>query len=178
MSNHFQPRPRPARSSSSPSAALPVATDLARRRRLLRAIAGGSMVSLPQHWSRPVVDSVLLPAHAQASAPQDVVEHRCGVTCTSAVDEFWLLGNAGFPALPSLGVIGLTRTAAFRCQDTDGMTSESVTSNFTSYVLAFEFLSTQPGTLSTAATLSVFADTGTSTSTVSLNSQSTLNSAC
>ncbi len=136
------------------------------------------MVSLPQHWSRPVVDSVLLPAHAQASAPLDGVEHRCGVTCTSAVDEFWLLGNVGFQGLPSLGVIGLTRTAALRCQDTGGMSSESVTTNFTSYILAFEFLSTQPGTLSTAATLSAFADTGTSTTTVSLNSQSTLNSGC
>ena len=42
------------------------------RRKLLKSIAtgGGAIVagkSLPESWSRPVVDSVMLPAHAQAS---------------------------------------------------------------------------------------------------------------
>jgi hypothetical protein len=43
------------------------------RRKLLKSIAAGSGAivagkSLPESWSRPVVDSVLLPAHAQTSA--------------------------------------------------------------------------------------------------------------
>jgi hypothetical protein len=42
------------------------------RRKLLKSIAAGSGAivagkSLPESWSRPVVDSVLLPAHAQTS---------------------------------------------------------------------------------------------------------------
>lgn len=44
------------------------------RRKLLKSIvAGGGAVvagkSLPESWSRPVVDSVMLPAHAQTSPP-------------------------------------------------------------------------------------------------------------
>ena len=43
------------------------------RRKLLKSIAAGSGAivagkTLPESWSRPVVDSVLLPAHAQTSA--------------------------------------------------------------------------------------------------------------
>ena len=44
------------------------------RRKLLKSIAAGSGAivagkSLPENWSRPVVDSVMLPAHAQTSGP-------------------------------------------------------------------------------------------------------------
>jgi hypothetical protein len=44
------------------------------RRKLLKSIAVGSSVfvtgkSLPNSWKRPVVDSVILPAHAQTSVP-------------------------------------------------------------------------------------------------------------
>ena len=46
------------------------------RRKLLKSIAAGSGVivagkSLPESWSRPVVDSVLLPAHAETSQTPD-----------------------------------------------------------------------------------------------------------
>ena len=42
------------------------------RRKLLKSIAAGSGAivagkSLPESWSKPVVDSVMLPAHAQTS---------------------------------------------------------------------------------------------------------------
>ena len=42
------------------------------RRKLLKSIAAGSGAivagkSLPESWSRPVVDSVMIPAHAQTS---------------------------------------------------------------------------------------------------------------
>ena len=44
------------------------------RRKLLKSIAlGGGAIAvgktLPQSWTRPVVESVMLPAHAQASVP-------------------------------------------------------------------------------------------------------------
>ena len=38
------------------------------RRKLVKALAaGGSGVLLSQEWSKPIVDSVILPLHAQAS---------------------------------------------------------------------------------------------------------------
>lgn len=48
------------------------------RRKLLKSIAAGSGVivagkSLPESWSRPVVDSVMLPAHAQTSCTTDTI---------------------------------------------------------------------------------------------------------
>ena len=50
------------------------------RRKLLKSIAAGSGAivagkSLPDSWSKPVVDSVMLPAHAQTS-------------CTTSTDEY------------------------------------------------------------------------------------------
>lgn len=43
----------------------------ARRRILKRLVAGGGIVAteriIPQDWHRPVVESVILPAHAQTS---------------------------------------------------------------------------------------------------------------
>jgi len=44
------------------------------RRKLLKSIAAGSGTviagkNLPENWAKPVVDSVLLPVHAQASTP-------------------------------------------------------------------------------------------------------------
>ena len=44
------------------------------RRRLLKSLAAGGGVwtgskVLPENWTRPVVDSVILPAHAGGSKP-------------------------------------------------------------------------------------------------------------
>jgi hypothetical protein len=54
----------------------------ASRRRLLKSVAAGggvatTLTALPQSWTRPVVDAVLVPAHAQTSIgcnPSDLVE--------------------------------------------------------------------------------------------------------
>ena len=50
-----------------------------RRRKLLKTLAAGSSAAviaefMPKKWSAPVVDSVLLPAHAETTGP---VEPRC-----------------------------------------------------------------------------------------------------
>jgi len=37
------------------------------RRTLLAAAIGGAAVAVPGHWRRPLIDSVILPAHAQTS---------------------------------------------------------------------------------------------------------------
>jgi hypothetical protein len=42
------------------------------RRRAIKLVAGGVVVAtiaLPSKWTRPIVESVVVPAHAQASPP-------------------------------------------------------------------------------------------------------------
>ena len=56
------------------------------RRKLLKSIAAGSGAivagkSLPDSWSRPVVDSVLLPTHAQTSVIEDEIVYTI-VACS------------------------------------------------------------------------------------------------
>lgn len=52
------------------------------RRKLLGAIAAGGAVAnlLPSKWSKPVVDSILLPAHAQMSPGALLPTFDCTVT--------------------------------------------------------------------------------------------------
>jgi hypothetical protein len=57
------------------------------RRKLLKSIAAGSGAivagkSLPENWKRPVVDSVMLPAHAQTSPPTSPPPTSPPPTCT------------------------------------------------------------------------------------------------
>jgi hypothetical protein len=60
------------------------------RRKLLKSIAAGSGAvvvgkSLPESWSRPVVDSVILPAHAQTSQLVEV----SFLESQDLPDDFW-----------------------------------------------------------------------------------------
>jgi hypothetical protein len=62
------------------------------RRKLLKGIAAGSGAviagkTLPENWSRPVVDSVMLPAHAQTSPPSPVSYYgMSGYESDAAID--------------------------------------------------------------------------------------------
>jgi hypothetical protein len=65
------------------------------RRKLLKSIAAGSGAviagkSLPESWSRPIVDSVMLPAHAQTSppAPQTYEYYGTDITGEFVSNEF------------------------------------------------------------------------------------------
>jgi hypothetical protein len=70
------------------------------RRKLLKSIAAGSGAivagkSLPESWSRPVVDSVMLPAHAQTS-------------CQAVDDEFTIVSvgsQVATGSVPAPGVL-------------------------------------------------------------------------
>jgi hypothetical protein len=78
---------RPSGVEATPQAANPA------RRRLLTALAAGGVVGvhdLPERWIKPVVDSVLLPAHAQATL---VV---FGLTCRADTNN----GAFPFPQAP------------------------------------------------------------------------------
>jgi hypothetical protein len=69
----------------------------ASRRKLLKSIATGSGAivagkSLPESWSKPIVDSVVLPAHAKTS------DHLVGGTKWYAYGELSVAGAVGFAA--------------------------------------------------------------------------------
>ena len=57
------------------------------RRRALKIVAGGAVVAtiaLPSKWMRPVVESIIVPAHAQASAAPTT---GTGTTFTTIIQE-------------------------------------------------------------------------------------------
>ena len=70
------------------------------RRKLLKSIAAGSSASvtgksLPEEWKKPVVDSIVLPAHAQTS-PAPVPPHQsCSTINVSFNFTATGLGNGG-----------------------------------------------------------------------------------
>jgi len=91
------------------------------RRRLLTGgvLAGFSALSLPERWFRPVVESVLLPAHAQTSPAESsacqlplTLADRV-VTCDdpAPIEEFFLIDDSG--DCPRL-VTGSADNASFR----------------------------------------------------------------
>jgi len=72
------------------------------RRKLLKSIAAGSGAviagkSLPESWSKPIVDTVMLPAHAATTATDDSsTERTCcaGVFCGLDFDSSPVAGSA------------------------------------------------------------------------------------
>jgi len=71
------------------------------RRKLLKSIVAGSGVivagkSIPKNWSRPVVDSVMLPAHAQTS-----------ISINNSNCNFFVATQSGLPATESTGDIAI-----------------------------------------------------------------------
>ncbi len=63
-----------------------------KRRELLKALTlGGGAVAatqLPTSWTKPVVDSVTLPVHAQTTCSPDTIP-GITVTCASQTESFW-----------------------------------------------------------------------------------------
>jgi len=61
------------------------------------AVLGGAVATLPKKWMKPVVDSVIVPVHAQA---------------TGVINAFWILGDDA-PGGPDVGIgAGVTSAAA------------------------------------------------------------------
>lgn len=48
-------------------------TDTSRRKLIKTLAAGGGITVAPSHWKTPVVNSLMLPAHAQTTLPTDAV---------------------------------------------------------------------------------------------------------
>lgn len=88
------------------------------RRRLLRAVTAaglGGTATLPTQWSRPLVDAVLLPAHAQATPV--VSQPACNITCTSEA--------TGLVFLSSNAIDYIENTFVAQCISENGDTSVS-----------------------------------------------------
>ncbi len=126
----------------------------AQRRALLGAISTAGVVGaakLPGQWTRPVVDHVLLPAHASTtedagSSPTGgtssfitTVTSNCAVTCTSAIaiqerqTGPWTGANS---TLSSVWYTYLYTNGVSKCVDAfGGMTSTGLNSGMTTYQL-------------------------------------------
>jgi hypothetical protein len=89
------------------------------RRKLLKSIAAGSGAvvaakSLPESWNRPVVDSVMLPAHAQTSpsagvclaAPGNQTFIATGSGATGSLQSFTVPANCGLITIEAWGAEG------------------------------------------------------------------------
>ena len=89
------------------------------RRKLLKSIAAGSGAivagkSLPENWKRPVVDSVILPAHAQTSPPTSpptctlpqTIPPQTANCATPATANFYTIRSANSPCEFEVTFIG------------------------------------------------------------------------
>jgi hypothetical protein len=106
------------------------------RRKLLKSIAAGSGAviagkSLPENWTRPVVDSVMLPAHAQTSC-RDVTRNETIGIIIEIIDDTVTItindptGDAGGPiesVIPDIPFDGTSFLLEF--DDADGDCTES-----------------------------------------------------
>lgn len=80
------------------------------RRKLLKSIIAGGGAAMtagfvPETWTRPVVESVLLPAHAQTSGPPISTEpnRRCGIVAC-------LIGGDAIDTIPVTNLSGTSIT--------------------------------------------------------------------
>ena len=77
----------------------------------LSASAAVFSTTLPDRWIRPVVDSVLLPAHAQASAVDYLIECAGGQPTPGTVVPSDSILTSEFRIIPNPGVITVTARA-------------------------------------------------------------------
>lgn len=140
--------------------------DRSHRRRLLQAITavGATSAALPDRWSRPVIDSVLLPAHAQVT-PVEV----CELTCSRAQQETWVVVRNAVTA--GAFILGYTSATIVQCESANGMVSVSSTTFQTS-------VGVLPGTLSTATTLASLTGTDPGNTFISFENSSLFQSVC
>lgn len=155
MTHSTHPGRRSKIATRDPQRDKPSCGEVQHRRRLLTAIAAAGVAgtTLPDRWSKPVVDAVLLPAHAQATP-------GCVLTCISAIEETWVLeGNS---QTSNLAVDGLSRATIVQCISANGDISISSTtfqdSGFDAQGRITE-LTFSTGTISTASILGTYADT-------------------
>jgi len=123
----------------------------AKRRALLGAISGAGMIGaakLPGQWARPVVDHVLLPAHAQASP--------CVFTCE-------IFGSASTSVASADGTYFISFTIIFTQACTRSPGGDSLSSSFStsasSTSTTFPETYTETGLTTTSGNESFFSTT-------------------
>lgn len=95
------------------------------RRRLLAALVGvggayAAGKSLPERWTRPVVDTVLLPAHAQATGFRENYSGQVNPVASSGPGPAVLRGLLDF-VVPPAHATALPITTATLCVKVDGI---------------------------------------------------------
>lgn len=89
------------------------------RRKLLRTVAGGGvlgMTSLPADWSRPIVASVILPAHAQSSPGVSCCESFTSNSTVFGSGPVYVTATYITNAYPGISYGGGTLTGSFGTQ--------------------------------------------------------------
>ena len=100
-----------------------VDTQNSRRKILKQTLAGGAVISAgvaSSKWSKPVVDSVVLPAHAQTSTP----DGGSGGSTTASP-------GGGTTATPTTTIAATTTTTTTTATPTTQNPNSNVTVNFT-----------------------------------------------
>lgn len=141
-----------------------------RRAVLASVAAAGATCSLPSRWKRPVVDSVLLPAHAQTSVqPTSAILTTLGALSCDADFTFSISAlNAVTGSTGALVTYQLSLEFFATCSDPHGaststlVSTDSFTDNTTFSDTAF------PSFFTTSGTTGGFTVTGTFTTTATV----------
>lgn len=162
-------------------------TNKERRRALVAAISAvgvSGATQLPKQWSRPVVDHVLLPAHAQTTTSTTTTsstsEPPCEISCTSGIEQLHALDLSSDGT--DYNYIGLSATTFTQCLTApSGSIISTISTSFTSYIVNLIFFTTYPGTESTLGALSTFPGVGTisgGSTTITVISETSFTDSC
>lgn len=135
----------------------PDVATVSRRRALLGAISAAGVAGatqLPQQWSRPVVDNVILPAHAQLS-PAGTQTVTCNVTCTDGFAYEYESISSSTSFVNFLGSAYLFTACVSQPEGGDISSTSVFSSTFT-----VTGTTADPGTLASSCIFSTFTEDG------------------
>ncbi|GJL82541.1 MAG: hypothetical protein DHS20C01_21750 [marine bacterium B5-7] len=130
-----------------------------RRRALVAAISAvgvSGATQLPKQWSRPVVDHVLLPAHAQTTTPVSTSEPACLISCTSGIIEDLEVYYDDFLSTHFLARFAVTTYTNCISEPGGDVTSTTISVFDTAFAGYFNLLATETGSFSSYGALTTY----------------------